>query len=153
MPDRIFRPIHEPPSTIERVLAHPEIAIAALSLVAGAAFALDAVLDVVVSMSIQAAPWQLVLTMGIVMTIGAAAAGTGLLLDHHRRDLMWRLEQAGWALLLGSWGCYAVLGLVGKIVPVAPILGFGLAATAAVRIIALVFIERAAREVMARAEQ
>lgn len=120
MPDR--NPVETGPYHLQqRFRAHPGMGVLAIwSFLAGVAMLIDSRLPgPTVSVTLSAMPDGFRLWVSTTMVLGSIAATAGLLGNWNRLDRSWRIERAGWWLVLGAWGTmgavavfYTPLGIV-----------------------------------------
>lgn len=155
MPDRVFHPLHDPPTVLDRFLAHgPSVIISIWSAVMGVALLVSAVTGIQVSPSIFEFPKLVTIGVGVSGFLGGLVAALNLLRPLRRVDLSWAIEQSGWWLAGAAWACYGVAVLWSF---PASVIAWGtslaLALCAATRIIVLYLIERTVRSDRERVKQ
>lgn len=143
MPDSIPAPLRQPPRVGDRIVAHPESAVAVASIATGAVLLVDAAhAGWGSSASLMGLPWWLLALMGVLLAIGGYLALWGELSPS--RVWAWDVERAGWIILTGSWVFYAICVTVTQpwlvIAPLASLCGAG---CGVIRWVALARLSRA----------
>ena len=148
MPNRVYQPVRQPPTFIDRVLVHPwGNTIALFSAIIGLAVILTAFWDTrFPSVSLAYFPDWLAFIIGACATIGGFYALLGLHWVGENVSMGWAFEQLGWSFVLAAFLSYSSmvawlfpLSFISWLTPIA------LSAGAGVRIISLAFIKRSTR--------
>lgn len=143
----VYTPTNEPPGWAERILSHPEVLLAMLSVAQGAQIMVDPLLPhFLPSPSLGEVPLALAVYMGLVLAAGGVLATVGVLNGWDNRSRAWRVERSGWLMLAVGWGSYGAV--VVNAYPgssVAWATAGGLVAVSLARMLALHLMERAAR--------
>lgn len=143
----VYTPTNEPPRWIERILSHPEVALAVLSVLQGAQIMVDPLVPGYrPSPALGEVPLALATYLALVLAIGGVLAAVGVLNGWDNRSRAWRVERSGWTLLAVGWASYGAVVI--NAYPgssVAWAMAVGLVIVSLVRLLALHLMERAAR--------
>lgn len=143
----VYTPTNEPPGWAERILSHPEVVLAMLSVVQGAQIMVDPLVPGYhPSPALGEVPLALAIYLALVLAIGGVLTTVGVLNGWDNRSRAWRVERSGWVLLGVGWGSYSAMVI--NAYPgssVAWVTSVGLAIVGLVRLLALYLMERAAR--------
>lgn len=104
----VFKPTNDPPSLWGRVRGHPEVWVAAWSVIVAAQVMIDLwVAGFKPSPSLGELPLATAALLSLALAGGGLCALTGVLNRWDNRSRAWAVERAGWLVMAVGWACYA----------------------------------------------